>query len=345
MPFFASLKASSVLSPQTQNRSVDNEHTRFLEKVLSAVGESIPISPVTPLSGSEEKTLATPRNRFESQFTRRRSSISISDLLISETHHDEFENERSKTEFVFTKDLPRLVPFELLVRNTRNSTVCGKLEDDPETRGIVRLSPLTLDSQAKSDSPPFPLQNKKVETETKKKTTPVTQLSPLVLQTFSSSNCNDEVPNADEKVIFSSIPEKSQRQTKRCRDDDLSIHRSRKKRKRGPKTLKCSEAGCNIWFNQPSAVRNHIRTVHLGERRFLCPEEGCNARFGASGDVTRHVSSVHEGNRNSICNICGLGMSRNTVLYRHIRNIHGQEPNISAVRRAARLRDRVEQRR
>lgn len=105
---------------------------------------------------------------------------------------------------------------------------------------------------------------------------------------------------------------------------DASTTKPKSRRKRGPKILKCQH--CNVRFRQPSAVRSHVRTVHLGERRFACPMQGCSQRFGASGDVTRHIDSVHLEKREYKCDICGALLSRNTVRYRHMRHVHGVEP-------------------
>lgn len=107
-------------------------------------------------------------------------------------------------------------------------------------------------------------------------------------------------------------------------DETLSAKRNRR-RKRSPKNLSCPH--CDVKFRQPSAVKSHIRTVHLRERRFACPRIGCSQRFGASGDVTRHVDSVHLEKREFKCDICGVLLSRNTVRYRHMRHVHGVEPH------------------
>lgn len=337
MPASTSSTTSVVLSSTPQNPSPDNEHSRFLERVLSAVGESIPTTPVTPFPPKNETTIVTPRLSSESQYPGKRTSIPVSDLLNSETPHNESEKENSKAGMAFARGLPRFAPFKLLTRNRMDSTQIWKPRN-PATGEVVCLFPLTPNTLATENKGPF-----SSACDIPRMTTSATtaaQLPPLVLETLSSSNKRD-MDDKNEKDISSSESQKPQTRKKRAMDDGTSVLRSKKKRRRGPKTLKCTETGCNILFNQPSAVRNHVRTVHHGERRFFCPEPGCNTRFGASGDVTRHVSSVHEGNRNSICNICGLRMSRNTVLYRHIRNIHGQEPDIRAIRRGARLKDKA----
>lgn len=107
-------------------------------------------------------------------------------------------------------------------------------------------------------------------------------------------------------------------------ENDLMTMKQKSRRKRGPKNLECPH--CDVKFRQPSAVRSHIRTVHLGERRFACPMQSCSQRFGASGDVTRHIDSVHLEKREYKCDICGARLSRNTVRYRHMRHVHGVEP-------------------
>lgn len=344
MPSLASSIAVDIPSSTPQTISPDNEHTKFLEKVLSAVSESIPLTPVTPASCTNKNTIATPRSRFEPKNSGKRTSISVADLLNSETPDNESEKENPKEIRVFAHNPPRLVPFKMLIRNRVNSTEEDwKPKSNPTVGELSCLSPLTPGISPGRNKSPFSSVGdmQRMETITNR----AVQLPPLVLQTLSASSKRETNDGADGKKAPLNGTQQPQITRKRARDGEVSVQHQKRKRKRGPKTLKCTEPGCDILFNQPSAVRNHIRTVHRGERRFFCPEPGCDSRFGASGDVTRHVSSVHEGNRNSICTICGLRMSRSTVLYRHIRNIHRQEPNIPKIRRAAQLKDRASRRR
>lgn len=78
---------------------------------------------------------------------------------------------------------------------------------------------------------------------------------------------------------------------------------------------------CELSFQQRGGLRNHVRTVHNGEKRYVC-WKGCGQRFGARGDVTRHVDSVHERRRPFTCPVCKAKLCRKSVLKRHLKNHH-----------------------
>lgn len=84
--------------------------------------------------------------------------------------------------------------------------------------------------------------------------------------------------------------------------------------------LSCLE--CGILFVQRSSVAQHMRAVHMSERKFSCQYKGCTRTYKASGDLTRHIKCVHLQERPFDCHICGEKFTRSHSLKRHVRNIH-----------------------
>lgn len=196
-------------------------------------------------------------------------------------------------------------------KRTRSEMEAAAALPELSTR-IPLISPVTEDGNPEDQSQPFVL----TRTETEER--PVKKQAVSEKQTVTPASASAEQQNSPEdEVKPTAKPSKPTESLKK---------REKRKRRRGPKNIPCPH--CSVKFHQKSAVLSHIRTVHYRERRFKCPKDGCGQRFGASGDVTRHVDSVHLERRPYKCEDCGNMLSRKTVLYRHVRNVHHKEPKL-----------------
>ena len=70
-------------------------------------------------------------------------------------------------------------------------------------------------------------------------------------------------------------------------------------------------------FTNPFHLKNHIRTIHDGEKRFKC--NSCQRAFTDSGNLKRHVIAIHEG---KICKTCNEEFSTAQFLINHISAVH-----------------------
>lgn len=212
-------------------------------------------------------------------------------------------------------DLPRAkTDTDTSRKRTRSEMEAAAALPELSTRAPL-TSPVTEDGNPEDRNHPFtPATPSSSEERPTKKLAMSTRAKGKTPTSDSGSNegvCDDEIKAA-------AGPSKTANNKRRRRKKD------KRKRQRGPKNIPCPH--CPVLFHQHSAVISHVRTVHYRERRFVCPKEGCGQRFGASGDVTRHVDSVHLERRPYKCEDCGNMLSRKTVLYRHIRNVHHKEP-------------------
>ena len=93
---------------------------------------------------------------------------------------------------------------------------------------------------------------------------------------------------------------------------EISVSKPKKK------ITKCDK--CWKTFTRPEALKNHIQTVHEGERNYKC--ETCGKLFSEKQNLQRHTQNVHEGRRDWICDTCGRALAEKNDLKKHIKAVH-----------------------
>ena len=91
----------------------------------------------------------------------------------------------------------------------------------------------------------------------------------------------------------------------------------------GVKAYQCDE--CQKTFTRPQDLRNHISSIHKGEKRWKCDQ--CEESFGFKKSLRRHVDIVHRGIIYK-CDQCDSSFLDGKTLQKHIAISHeGWKPH------------------
>ena len=85
--------------------------------------------------------------------------------------------------------------------------------------------------------------------------------------------------------------------------------------------ITCPE--CSRKFNQNSALRRHIKIVHIRELPHPCAL--CDKKFALAESLNKHMRAVHLKSRGFPCAYCDYAASRADMLKIHVRKIHTKE--------------------
>merc|ERR1719357_116894 len=92
------------------------------------------------------------------------------------------------------------------------------------------------------------------------------------------------------------------------------------------KTVPCEDETCDQMFGSVNNMRQHFKTIHLGEG-FVCTYLGCQKSFTMKSTLDWHIKTVHLGERAYKCNTCGVTFQRLSNLGRHNDAVHlGKRP-------------------
>ena len=77
---------------------------------------------------------------------------------------------------------------------------------------------------------------------------------------------------------------------------------------------------CGKSFSHAHSLKNHIHTIHEGQKDHKCIS--CGKLFSQGGYLQKHIRTIHEGQRDYKCDSCGKSFSVARSLKRHIQTIH-----------------------
>ncbi|KAK3692787.1 hypothetical protein B0T22DRAFT_448166 [Podospora appendiculata] len=92
------------------------------------------------------------------------------------------------------------------------------------------------------------------------------------------------------------------------------------------KTIKCTFAGCDKFFNRPARLAAHLRS-HTNDRPHRCPYPGCGKDYLEEKHLTQHIKGSHTHERKYTCAEpdCGKSFVTATRLRRHAAVHEGAE--------------------
>ena len=88
----------------------------------------------------------------------------------------------------------------------------------------------------------------------------------------------------------------------------------------GKKVFQCHICGANLSKNH--RLKEHIATVHEGQKPFHCDRDKCEAKFAHKFSLKHHISSFHEKRKPYTCETCGDTFSGLGHLKRHQKTVH-----------------------
>lgn len=77
---------------------------------------------------------------------------------------------------------------------------------------------------------------------------------------------------------------------------------------------------CEFTSHRITAVKKHMREVHLKEKPYQCGE--CPFRCSRAADLKRHLVSCHEKQGTYKCTECNYSTSTGSSFSKHVRNYH-----------------------
>lgn len=94
-----------------------------------------------------------------------------------------------------------------------------------------------------------------------------------------------------------------------------------------PKTVPCTEPGCNRMFKIEKEMRAHVRIIH-GEKEFKCDQ--CDKAYTLQKHLILHQESAHIKERKYVCTYqdCNKAYYRETHLRYHTKAIHLGQPRV-----------------
>lgn len=100
----------------------------------------------------------------------------------------------------------------------------------------------------------------------------------------------------------------------------LLRHMHRKHIKKQTKTIKCEQ--CNKTFDDHSDRRYHVLRVHTNKQDYKYGCQICRKRFYSIGHFKSH-QSTHTKEKKFCCEVCGLTLSRENEVKKHMARLHG----------------------
>ena len=67
---------------------------------------------------------------------------------------------------------------------------------------------------------------------------------------------------------------------------------------------------CGKSFVRADRLKNHIRTVHEGQKDLHLKCEPCRKSFSEAGSLKKHIHTVHDGQKDHKCESCGKSFSQ-----------------------------------
>lgn len=94
---------------------------------------------------------------------------------------------------------------------------------------------------------------------------------------------------------------------------------------------------CDLCLTTKFSLKNHILTVHCGEKPHRCPY--CDVRTTRRGGLTRHITLVHNAEKQFKCNFCSYTSSSVGSVSRHMGGFHSDKKSVVCTKCGAKFFD------